>query len=815
VIGLKVSWLDVKLGLRMLIRYPGLTGIGGLALAIAIGIGAGVLHFFQIYLRPVVPLDAGDRIVSIVTWDAATNRRESRLLHDLVAWREQVTALEDVAAFRTIERNLIADDGQIQPVLVAEMTAAGFRIARVPPLLGRSLDDADERAGAGPVVVIGYDVWRSRFGFDRNAVGSSLRLGSTTYTVVGVMPEGFAFPVYHSFWIPFQATPSGDERREGPRIYVFGRLAPGRTADDAQAELTVIGQQTAAAFPRTHQHLRPRVMHYTDPIMGTDDVGPAWLRGIYLVVFLLFVVPCMNVAILVYARTATRLGEITLRSALGASRGRIVAQLFTETLVLAAMAAGAGLLLAHLALQELHQIMAAEFGVVFPFWLDFGLSPATVLNVVALTVFAALVAGVVPSLKATGRKMQSSIGQLAGNTRMTLGKTWTGLIVVQVALAVAVLPMAISEGWQAVRYDVSPPGFVAEGLLTARILIDQEIEDSDQIRDRVSELKRRLEAEPGVLGVTYASGLLGEDNPKFAIEIDSVNAGTDPHAKPEARSAAVAPDFFDVLSVRVMRGRPFNPGDIEPGRVAAIVDQRFVQYVLGGAEPIGRRVRAAASGDGQPGPWNEIVGVVNNLETNPVSPRDVEGTLYYAAPPGRAAYPVTLLTRLAPMPVSFVPRLRQIAADVHPSLRLHQIVPATEVDSQERSGMRLLAQVLALMTLSVLLLSAAGIYALMSFTVAQRRREIGIRAALGANPRRIVRSIFARALVQLSLGVAAGLMTAGLLESLTDGGLMDGKGAVVLPAVSALMMLAGLLACIVPARRSLSIQSTEALRDNG
>jgi putative ABC transport system permease protein len=280
VIGLKVSWLDVKLGLRMLIRYPGLTGIGGLALAIAIGIGAGVLHFFQIYLRPVVPLDAGDRIVSIVNWDAATNRRESRLLHDLVAWREQVTALEDVAAFRTIERNLIADDGEIQPVLVAEMTAAGFRIARVPPLLGRSLDDADERAGAGPVVVIGYDVWRSRFGFDRNAVGSSLRLGSTTYTVVGVMPEGFAFPVYHSFWIPFQATPSGDERREGPRIYVFGRLAPGRTADDAQAELTVIGQQTAAAFPRTHQHLRPRVMHYTDPIMGTDDVGPAWLRGI-------------------------------------------------------------------------------------------------------------------------------------------------------------------------------------------------------------------------------------------------------------------------------------------------------------------------------------------------------------------------------------------------------------------------------------------------------------------------------------------------------------------------------------------------------
>jgi predicted permease len=808
-----MSWLDVKLGLRMLIRYPGLTCIGGLALAIAIGIGAGVLHFFQIYLRPVVPLDGGDRIVSIVTWDATSNRRETRVLHDFVAWRERLTAVEHVAAFRTIERNLIGSDGQIQPVLIAEMTAAGFRVARVPPLLGRSLDDADERAGADPVVVIGHDVWRARFGFDRTAVGSSLRLGSTTYTIVGVMPEGFAFPVYHSFWIPFQATPSAHERRQGPRIFVFGRLAPGRTAGDAQAELTVIGQQTAAAFPRTHEHLLPRVMHYTDPIMGTDDVGPGWLRGVHLLVLLLFVVPCMNVAILVYARTATRFGEIALRSALGASRGRIVAQLFAETLVLAALSAGAGLLLAHLALRELHQIMAAEIGVLFPFWLDFALSPSTILNVVALALVAALIAGVVPGLKATGRRMQSSIGQLAGNTRVTLGKTWTALIVVQVGLAVAALPMAIAEGWQAVRYDMSPPGFVAHGLLTARILIDQEIQDSDRIRDRVSELKRRLEAEPGVLGVTYASGLLGTDNPKIAIEID--RAGTDPHAKPEARSAAVAADFFDVLSVRVLSGRPFTPDDVEPGRGAAIVDQRFVQYVLGGDEPVGRRVRAAATGDGPPGPWYEIVGVVNNLEANPVSPRDTEGTVYYAAPPGGAVYPVTLLTRLAPASESFVPRLRQLAAEVDPSLRLHQVLPATEIDSQERIGMRLLAQVLALMTLSVLLLSAAGIYALMSFTVAQRRREIGIRAALGADPRRIVRSIFARALLQLTLGAGAGLLAAGLLERLTAGGVMDGKGAIVLPAVSLLMILVGLLACIVPARRSLNIQPTEALRENG
>ncbi|MEE8146133.1 MAG: ABC transporter permease, partial [Longimicrobiales bacterium] len=234
---LDVSWLDVKLGLRMLVKYPALTLVGGLGMAVAIAISAGFFAILHSYVQPTLPLDEGERVVGIENWDGAANDQDRHSLHDFVTWRDELESVEDLGAFRTVGRNLIVPDGPTEPVGVAEMTASGFRVARVRPLLGRPLVEEDEREGALPVVVIGYDVWQTRFAGDPAIVGRDVRLGNTVHTVVGVMPEGFAFPSNHSFWAPLRADPADYERRQGPEIYVFGRLAPGVTFEEAQAEL--------------------------------------------------------------------------------------------------------------------------------------------------------------------------------------------------------------------------------------------------------------------------------------------------------------------------------------------------------------------------------------------------------------------------------------------------------------------------------------------------------------------------------------------------------------------------------------------------
>jgi putative ABC transport system permease protein len=834
-------WLDLKLGVRMLIKYPGLTAVGVLGMAVGIGIGAGSFAFFYSYLDPPLPLDEGERVVGIRIWDAAANQGEPHALHDFATWRDELDSVEDLGAFRTLRRNLIAQDGSSELVSVAEITASGFRLARVPPLLGRYLIEEDGREGAPPVAVIGHEVWRTRYGSDPAAVGRTVRLGNVVYTIVGVMPEGFAFPVNHRLWVPLRANPSEYERRQGPAIDVFGRLAPGVTMESAQAELTTIGQRTAAAFPKTHEHLRPRVVPYT--ALWFDELSRWEVRILQFFLILLLVVVCVNVAILIYARTATRQAEIAVRTALGASRGRIVAQLFIEALVLSTTAAVVGLVLARLALGQVSAVLERELGGA-PFWSSYGLTYETVLYAMGLAVLAAVIAGVVPALKATGRWMQTGLRELGGSTSLHLGRTWNMLIVAQVAFSVALLPPTVSVAWQSVRHGTAEPGFAAEELLTALIGMDREVpptaeaeayrrEVAARFANHQTELARRLEAEPGVTGATFAMALPGDELTVW-IEIEGVTPPKTRSTKvsasgfaaregttvgQEVRFNRVAEDFFDVFDVPILTGRRFHSGDLEAGASFVIVNRTLVEQFLGGGNAVGRRLRyVGRGGDARPehvelGRWYEIVGVVGNLPLNPIEPGLSEAKLYHPAAPGEIL-PVHLALRVrGAAPETLAGRLREITMVLDGTLRLHEILPLDEVYGQERMGLYMGALALALVTLSAVLLSTAGIYALMSFTVSQRRREIGIRTALGADPQRILWSIFSRAVGQLAIGVAVGLGAAALLEKLSDGELMRGNGAVLLPLISVLMMAVGLLAAVEPAQRGLRVQPTEALRE--
>jgi predicted permease len=534
--GLRFSWLDFKLGFRMLAKYPGLTVVGGIAIAFAMALGAFAFEFMVQVMRPSIPLPDGDRIVALRLWDTAENEQESRALHDFTVWGIELKSVEELSVFRDLKLNLIGRNGVGLPVATAQITASGFRLARVAPVLGRTLIEDDQRAGAVPVVLLGEGVWRTHFDADPNIIGRIIRLSGEQRTVVGVMPEPFAFPLYHSAWIPFGVEPAY-EPLQGPDVGVFGRLASGMTMEQAQAELTGLGERAAKDSPASHEHLRPQVLPFTDSVFDMEPIVASYFINSFVGMFLVLIYA--NVALLMFGRTATRENEIVVRNALGASRGRILTQLFTEALVLGATGAVIGLIVARFGVSWAFNFLALE--VDLPFWYRERLSPLTLLYAVGLTMLAALVAGVIPALKVTRAIGTQLRAASAGSGGLQFGRLWTGIIVAQVAFTVAFFPILITVGdlaWRANRIDL---GFPAQEYLALRLERAAGAERTDA-RGRAAiyqDLKRRVSAEPGVTAVTYASQLPGVYHDRPAIEVEGVPALPSSGVRPRAQRATV------------------------------------------------------------------------------------------------------------------------------------------------------------------------------------------------------------------------------------------------------------------------------------
>jgi putative ABC transport system permease protein len=813
--------LDARLGLRMLRRSWGLTLAGGLAMTIVITIAAVAFVFLDEFMgRTAPPLAEGERVVAIQNWDAEAHRRRDTSRRDVDRWDATLHSVVDLGGFQTIERRLMVESRPAEWVRVAEITASGFRLARVAPLLGRWIAEADEHAAAPPVVVIGYDVWQSRFASDRAIIGRTVRLGEILHTVVGVMPEGFAFPVNHRYWVPLRSDPSG-WLKHAPEGVVFARLAPGVSLDGAQAELTTIGLLPPPTRPASGGAPRPRVVPYT--FAFTDDVERgelAWQQRIILIlVSLLLVPPCLNIAILIYARTVTRQEEFAARFALGASRGRIVAQLCVEVLVLSSAAGALALVLTRPILTRIGEIVRRipELGGSLPFWVDFEFSWGAALFVGGLTVLAALIAGLAPALQATGRVLPTALRSMGSRTGIPLGATWTALIAAQVGLALAGLPSTMELAWGHLRPAVLGPGFAASEFLTARLAVDsQSVPPSkadlpafaSRVRSLQAEFARQVEAEPGLSRVTFAAALPGAE-PLTYVEMEEGAAGGR-RVRSYVRANQVDRAFFAVFDVRALAGRTFDGRDFGAA-ATAIVDQTFVRQVVGDGNALGLRVRPVPASGSEAGPWYEIVGIVPDRPAN-----TSQGRMYVPALPAERgpAGPIHLALHAGPDPAAMSRRLHEIGTSLDPTLRLEDVRRLDEVHGETQMTRNLTSYALGIVTLSVLLLSAAGLYALMSFTVARRRREIGIRMALGAPPGRMLASIFARALWQIAAGIAVGVAVALFLHNRLNIEVEGGwhiPG--ILPAAAVFIMVIGLLSAAGPARRAIRVDPTEALRD--
>ena len=838
---LRFTWarglsIDLKLGTRMLVKYPGLTLVAVFALSLAIGAGAAYLEFVNDLINGQLPFEQGERIVGIQNWDQQSGDPDNRSTADFVAWRGSLRSFEDLAAYRQLERNLITKDGRVEPVRGVEISAAAFRIVRVSPLLGRTLAAADELPGALPVVVIGHDVWMARFAGDRTALGRVVRLGRDAYTVVGVMPPGFGLPVSHSLWAPLALNAPNYVRREGAPIKIFGRLASGVELSTAQAELSAIAQRNAAEFPETDRHIRPVVKPYVQSLWSAVEDSKIQTAVLYSanVLFLGLLALCgANVATLVFARTLSRDAEISIRTALGASRARIAGQFFAEALVLSSVATVCGLAFAFYGLRWVKDTVTAAQGRPMMFWWNDSLSPPTLVYAAVLAIVAALIVGVTPALKATGRRVQDRLRNASGasSAGVRFGGVWTTVIVSQVAITVLFLAIVGTVGWAAyvTNGGERPRYFAHTEYVSMRLLLDRaatdssaeatqrEADDGRRIRATYDELARRLAAEPAVAGMTYATRLPGTRLLGTRVEIEGdaqIIDGATGEPGSRVRTAHVGVNFADVFGAPVVAGRAFSEADLAPGRHVAVVDGTFVRLVFGGRHVIGRRVREAARQGKPAGPWIEIVGVIRDL-TDETNKETSDSVMYRPAQP-EAVTPLYVAVHARGNPSTVMSRLNIIAGEVNPNLRLIELATMDRIGENDRIALDFFTRLLAGVSAVALLLATAGVYALMSFTVARRVQEIGIRLALGASPGRIVRSTFSRALAQIGLGLAAGSIPAlALIANLgPEVSPVWSTGAAALTCLGATCFVAGVtaLACVMPARRALLIQPTDALK---
>jgi predicted permease len=821
---LRFSWIDVRIGLRMLRKHPMLNLAAIFALAVGIPIGLAPGHLVRALEAP-LPGDPDNRVRAVRHWDPLASAVAPTWDDEFTFWSQTLRSFSSLGAFRTSSYNVASADGRAAPVPGAQLSPAVFPMLAARPLLGRVFDAGDFAAGAPDVVVIGSELWSSRFGGDPGVLGRSIRIGRTLHTVIGVMPEGFAFPAKEALWLPLRLAPVGSVRERMP-VQILGRLADGVSAQQAQAELSTQGATsvTSAAGAKdagTRARLRAEVVPFGLLYLGLPAGGLASVpeyRYVQALMFVLLLVACGNVAMLVFARTATRLRELAIRTALGASRVRIVSQIFVETLPLAVIAAGVGVLAVDWALG--HVNLAALAGEsALPYWLSLDLTRETALSALGFAAVSATVAGVAPAIAITGRGISQNIRR---GSHVRFGKLTGALVVADIAVSVAAVGMAFAVSSHATDLQAAnrATGIRAAEYLAVEFRLPQVTGDPTELRARLAadqrELVAALEREPGVRRVAVGDVLPRMEHRSRPYEVDGVDRGPDAPLR-WTRLARVDVNFLAALGAPILSGRDFARTDAG-GAPVAIVNTAFVNRALDGRDPIGRRVRLSAPSDTGDAVWYEIVGVIGPLGVNVVN-ADRGEAVYLPAAPG-TINPMQVAVHSALPPESLTGRVRELAMSVDPEL----VVGRTSVLSDVRQGdwylVMGLAAGLVVLACVLIALATSGLYAMLSLSVSERTREIGIRAALGASRRRLLLTILQRSLFQIGLGAVIGLPIAARvvfeLIGTSDGSASVPRSmAVALGLALGIVLLVGLSSCLVPTRRILAIQASEAMHADG
>ncbi|HSH37645.1 MAG TPA: ABC transporter permease [Chthoniobacterales bacterium] len=802
---------DLKYALRMLVKTPAFTIIAAITLALGIGANSAIFSVVDaILLRP-LPFQDPDQLVTV--WGRSPTEggnRDALSFPDYADLRDDNKSFSALAAYRWTEGPL-AGAGEMQLLRGVAVTAEIFRVLGVQPLLGRAYTADDHKEGAPYVIMLSHAFWQRGFGADQNVIGREITLSGRRLTVIGVMPPGWKFPVDQEridYLAPLEYLPAAQlQNRGGHSVRVVGRLKPGVSIRQAEAETSAIASRLAREYPSTNANrLSTAVIKLHSDVVG--DVRPALLILLGAVALVLLIA-CANVANLLLARAAARNREIAIRTALGASRGRIIRQLLCESLLLAMAGAGAGLLLAWWGVDLLNLMRPRGL----PHLAEIRVNPGVAAFTFALGLVSTLLAGFIPALQVSRPSVNEALQHGAKGSTGGLQGARAFLIVSQVSLSLLLLASAGLLIKSFFNLRATSPGFDPERLMTTSISLPRvrypEIEQ--QLRTH-GQILQKLSALPGVesAGAVSPLPLSGVGNASSFIASGMVEGG--PGSHPDAGHLVVAGDYFRAMTIPVLRGRVFGEADTEKSPPVLVINDALARKFFPGRDPVGQWIRIDGDGSRVP-PRREIIGVVNDSRHEALAkpPRAEFYVPFSQQPVGGLDYVLrTSASRAAGLDAAVRHAVDQSDKDLFvPPLRAMETLVSNQL-AQPAFNMMLLGVFAGL----ALTLAAIGIYGVIAYSVAQRTREIGIRMALGAQRTDMLGMILRQSLTLVVIGLIIGLVAsfAGtrLLKSL-----LYGVGAADIATYALVVFVLGgaaLLASYIPARRAMRVDPMVALR---
>jgi predicted permease len=800
--------VDVRYAFRRLAKSPGFSITA--VLTVALGIGATTAIFSTAYalLLRSLPFQQADRIIGIYeTHPQIVGPAEVNFL-DYQDWRAQQKSFEQVAAYSGTSSDtmslVMADHGeQVHTVLASSNL---FSLLGVAPFLGRTFIEQDDNPNTNHVVVLSGEAWQRYFGGNRTVLGRNIDLNGASYTVIGVLPPGAAYPATGEFWMPLSLMDKGMQtRRVGHTLDVLGRLKPGVEVSQARIDMQTIAARLAQVYPATNKNIGVQLVPLREQLVGS--LRPAILTLLGCVVLVLCIA-CANVANLLLVRAAAHAREVAVRQALGASRLRMFTQHLSETLILCLLGGLLGTVLAALILPLLRVAFAHTAGADPSLVRSIQLNVPVLLVTLGVCLFTAILFGLLPMIKAPSKLAESL---RPGDRGSTGRQSWSrsALISTEIAIAIVVLflgTLLIRSFQELIRVD---PGFRTDHLLSLEITLPQpRYEDSTPATNHFYErLIDKLQQSPGILSAGTTITVPLQASHAMTRFLIAGAAPVAPGALPMEQVRSVSPDFFHTIGLELKQGRVFEQKDIENDSNFIIVNQAFAKRYLSGKDPLTSSILMNVL---SPHPEKmPVIGVVSNAHDLGVE-TEAEPELYF---PGFGTHAV-LLIRTNADPKSVLPEVRSAVRELDPNQPIYHVETIDEVLSDSLARQKMIAVLLGIFALLALTLAAIGIYGVIAYSVTQRQREIGVRMALGATRARILLLILREAATFTGIGVLVGLVAAFASAHLASALLFQTSTAdpiSICVSIFGLMVIA-ILAAVLPAGRAATINPIEALR---
>ncbi|HVZ24226.1 MAG TPA: ABC transporter permease [Vicinamibacterales bacterium] len=806
---------DVRFAVRLLVKDRWFTAMAVIVLALGIGATNAVFTIVNAVLIRNLPLPRPEQIMFVGTRDTQ-GRTLGVSLRDFEDWKAASRTFAGLSFIFSGSFN-IGDEGLLPEQIPGCYVSANlFKTLGVSPVLGRDFAASEDTPGAPLVVLISDTVWKQRYGGDPAIVGKTIRLSTNPGTIIGVMPDGMHFPFNADVWVPIGTMPAAlqQQPRQARGYFAVGRLADGVTVDQARSEMQGIGQRLAALYPTTNRDVWPRPDPFLERVLGSQIQRLFWsLLG---AVGFVVLIACSNVANLLLARAARRSGEMSVRIAVGGSRWQIVRQLLVESVLLAFVAGGLGLLLS---IVGIRWFAAEAQNVGVPYWMVFAMDWRTFSVLLVLCLATGVLFGLAPALHASKTNVHEMLKE-GGRTGSGGGlvRRWTaGLIVVQVALTLVLLAgggLLLRSFLTMYRMDI---GIQTARLITSSMIIPARKYPGWEDRTRfLQAIDDRFGSTAGIDVASTATSIPLGGGAARRIEVDG-RAAVPGDRVPEVTMLSVGSRYFDVLGLPLLRGRAFTNADGEPGRLVAIVNQRLATIYFRDQDPIGRTIRLSQDTAGnQDADWLTVVGLVPNVrQRNNNQEREPDPVAYLPHRENTGmARAATVLARTRTTPAQATRLLREAMMTIDPDQALANPLMMDDALAQQRWLLRVFTTMFGVFAAIALVLAAVGLYAVTAYAVTQHTRDIGVRMVLGARPLGVIWYFLRRSLVQLAIGAAAGLAAAVAVGRVLQSFLVQTSAhdPLTLGAIVALLAAVAMTACVVPAWRAARLDPLAAIR---